>query len=64
MLGGISKVEAGEALAVGEDVTFGADGRALDADTATDVKYGKVLEAASAAGEIVAIKFTGFSGTV
>jgi len=58
LVGGRTKVEAGEAIAVGEYVCFGADGRALDADTTGDIYYGQALEAASAAGEIITIKFS------
>jgi hypothetical protein len=64
LLGGKTKVEAGEAIAVNEDVCFGADGRALDADTSNDAKLAIALEAATAAGEIITVKFTGFRGLV
>lgn len=46
--GGIGKVVAGEAIAAGERITCGNDGRALDADTAGDIVVGIALHAADA----------------
>lgn len=44
--GGIGKVVAGEAIAAGDRLCPGTDGRALDADTTNDVVFGVALSEA------------------
>jgi predicted RecA/RadA family phage recombinase len=52
---GISMVEAGEALAVGELVKSMANGLAGEADTAADYILGICLTPATASGQIVSV---------
>ncbi|MBO6268790.1 MAG: DUF2190 family protein [Clostridium sp.] len=54
----IGKVIAGEAIAAGDPVTFGTDGRAVKAETAGDFIFGYALSAATAAGNRVTIQIT------
>lgn len=56
--GGVAKVEAGAAVALDAEVMTDASGRAITFAAATGTRYiiGKALQAAGAAGEIIAIK--------
>lgn len=54
MVTGISKVEAGGAVTRGGKVTSDTVGRAVNA-AATNVAYGRALEAATAAGQRIAV---------
>jgi hypothetical protein len=57
--GGITKVEAGVAITKGARLTTDASGRAITAAaTAAHHVYGYALEAASAAGSIIAMAFS------
>lgn len=63
-IGGVTKVEAGEAVAAGNLVGVAADGQALDASlTTNNVFLGFALSAASAAGEIVSVDLARYLGT-
>jgi len=62
--GCICKVEAGAAIVVGNEISTDASGRAIPVGAANgNLKHGRALEAASAAGEIVSIQFA-FKGQV
>lgn len=62
-VGGRSKVEAGEAISVGDDISTAADGQARTAVTG-DVILGTARSAASNAGEIISVELTiPFRGT-
>ncbi|HET8628780.1 MAG TPA: capsid cement protein [Thermomicrobiales bacterium] len=52
--GGISKVYAGAAIAAGDYVAAGADGRALTATTGQE-RVGRALRAASGAGIVIPV---------
>ena len=52
------EVEAGEAVAVGDDVASDSEGRAKTSASADNIQ-GKALTAASAAGEVVEILYYG-----
>ena len=54
--GGIGKVICGEAIAAGEQIGCGADGKAIDADTAGDYVIGIALGAGST-DEIISFQF-------
>lgn len=56
---GISFVEAGEAVAIGELVKSMANGKAGEADTADDVILGIALTAATADGQFMSVLLTG-----
>ncbi len=56
--GAVVKVEAGAAVVVGNEVSTDASGRVIPVGaTNGDLKHGRALEAAGAAGEIVSIQF-------
>ncbi len=55
--GSVVKVEAGAAVTANADVTPDSVGRAVTS-TSTDAICGKALEAASAAGDIIAVLFS------
>ncbi len=55
-INGVSKVVAGAAIAVDLEVISGADGRALAQDAVSQFVMGTALEAATAAGDIIAIR--------
>ncbi len=58
--GQIVKLEAGAAVAVGDDVSSDSQGRGITATaTAGNVIHGKALSAASAAGEIISVLLKG-----
>jgi hypothetical protein len=61
---GISIVESGAAVTVGGDVMTDTSGRAIDATGATAIVAGIALEAASAAGQFIAVLLTGGSKSV
>lgn len=54
---GVAMVEAGAAIALGADVSAGANGVALTA--ASGIKTGVALEAATATGQIIAVLLKG-----
>lgn len=54
--GGIGKVICGETIAAGERICPGTDGRALDADTASDVVVGIALQGGDE-NEIISFAF-------
>ena len=51
-------VEAGAALAIGDEVTTDAQGRAIKATAANDYVNGIAKEAASAAGDFISVDLT------
>jgi hypothetical protein len=63
MVSGVSKVEAGAAIAAQGNVTSDATGRAIAASTATHSINGVALETAAAAGEVIAV-LIGYGGVV
>lgn len=60
--GRIVQVIAGEAIAIGDDITTGADAKAETAATG-DVILGKALTAAAADNDLISIFYKGYSGT-
>lgn len=52
---GTAPVEAGAAIALGDNLTVDAQGRAIPATEATDIVFGDALEAAAAAGAYVEV---------
>lgn len=53
--GGICKVKAAAAITCGDEITPAADGRAQTA-TSSQIVVGRALEAAAAAGVVIAVK--------
>lgn len=53
-IAGVSKVKAGAAVSIGDDVASDASGRGVTAVT-SDVVLGTALQAASEAGEIISV---------
>lgn len=56
--GGVAKIEAAEAIAVGAPVRANADGRAADTLAAGNTIIGVAMDAASAAGQIIRVKLS------
>lgn len=64
-VGGISKVEAGAAVAADASVSVDAQGRAVTSVTAGHVIVGYARTAAAAAGELIAVELTRtYSGVI
>lgn len=64
-VGGISKVEAGAAIAIGDAISVDASGRAVNSATAGHVIHGYARTAGSAAGALVSVELDMLStGTV
>lgn len=50
---GVTKIVAGDVIAAGADLMPDASGRAITAATASNKSYGKAIDAATAAGQII-----------
>ena len=57
--GAVVEVEAGEAVAIGDNVCPHTDGSAMDADTTGDAILGKAISAAAADGEFCSVLLQG-----
>lgn len=61
VVGGTTKCEAGAAVTVNTAVVFDASGRVIESDAVSQYYAGVAREAATAAGEIIAVEITTLS---